>query len=83
MGWDIRSTKQERNVTISRPKDSLLTDINQLKTTEATEFLEKHTFEKNTNKIVQDSNLLDKNWQKDQQAKNFKHKLLSRYLLIK
>ena len=83
MGWDIRSTNQERNVTISRPKGSLLTGINQLKITEATEFLEKHTFEKNTNKIVQDSNLLDKNWQKDQQAENFKHELLSRYLLIK
>ena len=83
MGWDIRSTKQERNVTISRPKDSLLTGINQLKTTEATAFLEKHTFEKNTNKTMQDSNLLDKNWQKDQQEENFKHELLSRYLLIK
>ena len=80
---DIPSTKQERNVTISRPKDSLLTGINQLKTTDATEFLEKHSFEKNTNKIGQDSNLFDKNWQKDEQAENFKHQLLSRYLLIK
>ena len=83
MGWEIPSTKQERNVIISRPKDSLLTSINQLKTTDATEFLEKHSFEKNTNKIVQDSNLFDKNWQKDEQAENFKHRLLSRYLLIK
>ena len=54
MGWDIGSTKQETNVTISRPIDSLLTGINHLKTTEATEFLEKHSFEKGTNKIVQD-----------------------------
>ena len=70
-------------MTISRPKDSLLTGVNQLKTMEATKFLEKHTFEKSTNKIVQDSNLFDKNWQKDEQAENFKHQLLSRYLLIK
>ena len=83
MGWEIPSTKQERNVIISRPKDSLLTSINQLKTMDAPEFLEKHSFEKNTNKIVQDSNLFDKNWQKDEQAENFKHQLLSRYLLIK
>ena len=66
MGWDIRSTKLERNVTISRPRDSLLTSINQLKTTEATDFLEKQTFEKNTNKIIQDSNLFDENSQKDE-----------------
>ena len=83
MGWQILSTKQETNVTILRPKDSLLTGIKQLKTTEVAEFLEKHTLEKSTNKIVQDSNLFDKNWKKDEQAENFKHQLLSRYLMIK
>ena len=83
MGWDIGSTKQETNVTISRPIDLLLTGINHLKTTETTEFLEKHTIENGTNKIVQDSNLLDKNWQKDEHAENFKHQLPLRYLLIK
>ena len=37
MVWDISSTIEETNVTISRPKDSLLTDVNKLETTEATE----------------------------------------------
>ena len=31
-------------MTFSRPKDSLLTGINQLRTTEATEFLERNTY---------------------------------------
>ena len=70
MSWDISSTEQVKKMTISTPRDSLLTlQIN------SKEFLEKHTFEKNTNKIV-------KNWEKDEEAENFKHQLLSRYLLL-
>ena len=34
--WDIPSIRQETNVTFLRPKDLLLTDINKLKTMEAT-----------------------------------------------
>ena len=37
MGWVIPSIVQEKNVMISRPKDSLLTGINKLETTQARE----------------------------------------------
>ena len=45
MLWHIPSTNQEKSVTFSRPKGSLLTGINKLKTTQGREsFLERHTY---------------------------------------
>ena len=44
MGWDIPSTKQQQNVTISRPKDWLLTGINQLRRNGGNRVSGRHTY---------------------------------------
>ena len=62
MFWDISSNKQKKNkkkhVTFPRPKGSLLTRINKLKTAQATErFLRDTLMETKTHKVMQDSNI--------------------------
>ena len=47
MLWHIPSTNQEKGVTFSRTKRSLLTGIDKLKTTRGTDsFLKRHTYAK-------------------------------------
>ena len=82
--WDIPPTKQEQNVTCSRPKGSLLGGINKFKITQATQiFWRDILLSTKTDKIKQDSKMFHKNCQKIEQTQNLKHQLLWRYLLIK
>ena len=65
MLWHIPSSNQEKGVTFSRPKGSLLTGIDKLKTTRGTEsFLERILMQKKTYTIMKESNIFHKKWQK-------------------
>ena len=62
----------------------LLKDINQLKTSEATEIFWKDKFMlAKTPKLMQDSGNFDATWQKKEQTQDFEHQLPSRPMFIK
>ena len=44
MVWDIPSAKKEKNMYFKKPERSLYTGINKFKRSQATEFLERHTY---------------------------------------
>ena len=80
---EIPSAKKEKDVCFKKPKRSLYTGINKFKRSQATEFLERHTYVKKGTEIMQGANIFDKNLQKFKQTQNFRHQVLWRYPLIK
>ena len=57
-------SKEEKNVFFKKPKHSLCTGINKFTTTQATEFLERHTYVDKGTQIMQGANIFDKNLKK-------------------
>ena len=76
MVWDIPSAKKEKNMSFKKPERSLYTGINKFKRSQATEFLERHTYVDKRTQIMQGANIFDKNLQKFKQTQNFRHQVL-------